>query len=181
MDKSLMPECYADTLLIQTLVPPANGYGYNHKHSCNAVAKEMISGKFKDSFALGIIDNDKKVIPYLKQFEIVKKCESGIILWKHIIKHHYIIQIDPALEKWLLKICSENNISLEDHGLKNNLNELKRHTKSVTSLRDEKLLSLFEAIRIKAEDVTPVKRLITWVTLLRDKNYKISINELKDV
>lgn len=51
-----MPECYADTLLIETLVPCKRGY--NHKKSCNEVAKGMQS-VFKDKFALGIIDKDK--------------------------------------------------------------------------------------------------------------------------
>jgi len=37
-----MPECYADTLLIETLVP--TNVGYNHKFGCFKVEAEMRLG-----------------------------------------------------------------------------------------------------------------------------------------
>ena len=52
-----MPECYADTLLIETLVPTERGY--NHKNNCFKVESEMKDGALKDKFAVGIIDKDK--------------------------------------------------------------------------------------------------------------------------
>lgn len=176
-----MPECYADTLLIQTLVPPKTASGYNHKHSCNEVAKEMITGKLKDSFAVGIIDNDKKVIPYLSEFEIIGTCESGLLLWKHGTKHHYIIQINPALEKWILDVCAKASINIKNYELDNTLVGLKKHTKSVASIKDKKLINLFDAIKDKSAQVAPVNKLIAWVSMLRDENYEIDINELKNV
>jgi hypothetical protein len=60
MDFHIIPECYLDTNLIETLVPP-EGDGYNHQMGCPNVAKKMTEGKaLKDGFALGIIDKDKK-------------------------------------------------------------------------------------------------------------------------
>lgn len=87
MDKSIMPECYADTLLIQTLVPTKTGY--NHKHNCFKVESEMARGKLKDKFALGIIDNDKKAIKYLSECEVLSKCGNDLILWKHQERSHF--------------------------------------------------------------------------------------------
>lgn len=71
MEKSIMPECFADTLLIETLVPPRTGY--NHQMGCFKVEKEMRFGKLRDKFAVGIIDNDKHQVKYLEEFEQIDK------------------------------------------------------------------------------------------------------------
>ncbi len=39
MDKLIIPECFADTLLIETLVP--TNKGYNHQRSCFKVKAIM--------------------------------------------------------------------------------------------------------------------------------------------
>ncbi len=82
-----MPECYGDTLLIETLVPTERGY--NHKHSCFKVESAM---KSLDKFAVGILDNDKKQIKYLQYFRVVDEVVSSLILWKHTEKQQFIIQ-----------------------------------------------------------------------------------------
>ena len=117
MDKAIMPECFADTLLIETLVPPKTGY--NHKHSCLKVEAAM---KNSNSFAVGIIDKDKKAIRYLEQFEVIDEIENSLLLWKHKSKLQFIIQICPALEKWILNICESENIPMKGH-----LDSLWRH------------------------------------------------------
>ena len=67
-----MPECYADTLMVRTFVPPK--IRYNHQRSCTKVQGQMIinnngiKGDLYDKFAVGIIDNDKREIAYLKEF-----------------------------------------------------------------------------------------------------------------
>ena len=58
IDFCIMPECFSDTLLIESLSTPIKRY--NHKHSCSQVANEMQRGKLKDSFAVGIIYKDKR-------------------------------------------------------------------------------------------------------------------------
>ena len=79
MDKSIIPECFADTLFIETLVPTTKGY--NHQRSCFKVEATM---KELNSFALGIIDKDKKQIKYLDKFKIVDEVEGDLILWRHV-------------------------------------------------------------------------------------------------
>ena len=178
-DKSIMPECYADTLLIQTLIPTKQGY--NHKHNCFKVETAMAKGELKDKFALGIIDNDKKAIRYLNEFEIINNYNEELKLWQHKEKHHYIIQFCPALEKWIIGICKEGNINLNEYGLDNSLEGLKKHTKSIVSLTDEKLNRLFKAIKNKSEEIASVQKLTKWVTLLKNKQYQVDINELRNV
>jgi hypothetical protein len=57
----IIPECYIDTNLVETLVCPA---GCNHQKGCNQVAKVM-QEKFADRFAIGMIDADKRRPGYL--------------------------------------------------------------------------------------------------------------------
>ncbi|MEO8962218.1 MAG: hypothetical protein ABI325_10065 [Ginsengibacter sp.] len=68
MNNHIVPECYIDTMLVQTLVPPEKSNRYNHQHGCFAVSNEMELYSLKDKFALGIIDNDKKKAKYLSKF-----------------------------------------------------------------------------------------------------------------
>lgn len=48
----IIPECYVDTNLVETLVCPG---GCNHQKGCNQVAKVM-QDKFANRLAIGIID-----------------------------------------------------------------------------------------------------------------------------
>jgi hypothetical protein len=179
MDMSIMPECYADTLLIQTLVPPK--VRYNHKFGCFKVEAEMKLGKLKDRFAVGIIDNDKNQIRYLAEFAEVDKVEGSLILWRHSKKekHHYLIQICPALEKWILNLCEEEGINVADFGLRKDLDGLKEFSKSRRSLNEKSLVDLFSEICQKIENIN-VRKLKFWITLLKDKNYNVDINQLKN-
>lgn len=171
-----MPECYADTLLIETLVPTKKGY--NHKHSCFKVEEEMKFGKLKNQFAVGIIDNDKKQVTYLQEFVEIDKVEGSLVLWKHPEKDHFIIQICPALEKWILNVCERGNISMDKFG--NNLEEFKKYTKVKASIIDKDLKHLFKTISQK-EDLIDVRKLKGWIRLLKENNYQVDINGLKNV
>jgi len=173
-----MPECYTDTLMIETLVPPA--IRYNHKHSCSQVENEMLRGKLKDKFAVGIIDKDKKSIKYLNEFEEKDRVDGSLILWRHKSKekHHFIIQIVPALEKWILNICETEDVDMTS--LPIDLDELKKYTKSQSSLENQTLKKLFSKICEKNNNVS-VRKLKGWIKLLKEKNYQVDINELINV
>lgn len=79
MDQSVIPECFVDTNLIETLVPPIKQY--NHQKGCGTIAKIM-KERFADRFALGIIDKDKFEVAYLMEFTVVIK-KGSLILHKH--------------------------------------------------------------------------------------------------
>ena len=174
-----MPECFADTLLIETMAPTK--VGYNHKFGCFKVEAEMRSGKLKDRFALGIIDNDKNQIKYLAEFVEIDKVEGSLILWRHSKneKHHYLIQICPALEKWILNLCEAEGINIVEFGLKNDLEGLKEFSKSRRSLNEKSLIELFREISQKVENIN-VRKLKFWITYLKDKNYKADIKALQN-
>jgi len=132
MDQSVIPECYVDTNLVETLVPPRGQY--NHQKGCGTVTKVM-KERFADRFALGIIDKDKNEVDYLKEFDQV--CISGsLILHKHRTRHHYIIQICPAIERFIMANAIAVSIALTDFGLPSDFELLKRESKKITSKKD---------------------------------------------
>ena len=102
-----------DTNLVETLVPPQNRY--NHQKGCGTVTKVM-KDKFADRFALGIIDKDKKEVDYLNEFTQVCRSQN-LLLHKHTSRHHYIIQINPAIEGFLMSSALTAGILLTDFGL----------------------------------------------------------------
>jgi hypothetical protein len=175
MDKSIILECYADTLMIETLVPPAKGY--NHQHSCFKVEWTL---RKLDAFGVGVIDNDKKAIKYLEHFVLIDEVLDDLRLWRHAkpATHHWIIQICPALEQWIIKVCEEEKI---DNGIfPLELDGLRKHTKSLSSLKNPALRSLFQLLR-ERESNKSVRKLKGWITLLKETNYLVDINELQNV
>lgn len=62
-EHQILPECYIDTNLVNTLV----GKSCNHQKVCPTVFKVM-NERFKDSFALGVIDKDKREPKAIESF-----------------------------------------------------------------------------------------------------------------
>lgn len=175
LDYLVIPECYADTALIETIVPPNKGY--NHQMGCNKVASKM-QNDLKDDFALGIIDKDKRSVKYLDEFSLVKNKKS-LFLYKHPDKHHYIIQIYPAIEQFIMKSCSEVKIDLSDYGLMNDLEGLKQKTKRQTSKKDPQLIDLFK--ELKARKPEQIVTLSKWINYLKENNYRSQIDQIKEL
>ena len=74
VDLSIIPECYIDTNLIETIVPTAKGY--NHQKGAGTVAK-LMQGKLNDKFAVGISLQDYRLPTNLKELtKITKKVTS---------------------------------------------------------------------------------------------------------
>ncbi|MDY0904495.1 hypothetical protein [Pedobacter sp. CFBP9032] len=173
MDQSVIPECFVDTNLIETLVPPQKQY--NHQKGCGTVTKVMRE-RFTDRFALGIIDKDKKEVDYLKEFEII--CSKGsLILHKHQKRHHYIIQIYPAMERFIMNTADTLGISLKDFDLPIDLNLLKKESKTINSKNDKRFNNLFKFF--KKNSAEEIQRLTAWITYLKEKNYDVVIKEIQ--
>lgn len=178
MDNHIVPECYIDTMLIETLVPPNKRKRYNHQHGCFAVSNEMEFRSLKDKFAVGIIDNDKRKAKYLKGFTEIDNIGSELRLFKKERTHHYYIEISPAIEDWILKVCKESGIDMADFDLPDNIQSLVKITKPQTSSNDKRFINLFLALKNKNNRT--VLKLKGWIEKLKDKNYQIDINELKN-
>lgn len=166
MDQSIIPECAIDTNLVETLVPTETHY--NHQKGCGTVTKVM-KERFADRFALGIIDKDKTEVDYLKECKEVYATGS-LILHKHNTRHHYIIQINPAMESFIITNANSAGVPLEDFDLPSDFDQLKKISKTVNSKNDDRFKRLFKAlIRNEAPDI---QRLAAWIKYLKEHNYK---------
>jgi len=164
MDNHIIPECYLDTNMMESLLP--TNKGYNHQKGCHTVAKVM-QEKFGDKFAVGIIDKDKITPVYLKQFkQLVAK--YNVELYKHPIKHHYLI-LHPVIEDWLVYECEQVNLLMKDYNLPNNTYELEKHSKPVTSKNDERFKRLFKAL--KKNNAQGITLLFEWTDYLINNPY----------
>jgi hypothetical protein len=171
-----VPECYIDTMLIHTLVPTEKNERYNHQHGCFEVSNEMEFYSLKDKFAVGIIDNDKKKAKYLSSFIEIANVENDLKLYKHEIYPQYFIEINPAMEVWILKICEQDKIDITKFDLPKDLKLLRKITKSQTSSMDKRFINLF--LKFKVSDNRVVLKLMRWIKILKEKNYQTDINEL---
>ena len=94
-----IPECYVDSCLIEVLIIADKNH-VNHQKGNGTVVREM-KKSFNNSFCVGIIDEDRKDLDYLNEFDLVKGTEF-LKLWKHRQKHQYMVQLRPVVEKWIL-------------------------------------------------------------------------------
>ncbi len=172
----IMPECYIDSTLVGSLLDAK----VSHKHSCNEVAKEMEKGKYKDVFAIGIIDNDKRKVSYLDEFIELGQTEN-LTFMKHKIKHHYVIKVGKerkAMETFLKANVEAMGMKMENFGLPSNLNELIETTKnSVSTQKEPRILKLCKAIRQSPEG-SKLKNVLDY---LAANKYNADIEEIKQM
>jgi hypothetical protein len=152
MSLNILPECYADTQMINTL-----GFKkVNHCDSIGEVANTMIKN-YKNKLAIGIIDRDKPgwVPSYFNDFQVYKTI-GNIEIKKLVDTKHYIVVVAPALESYLLDLASSLDIPIDKYGFKD-LNSLKRITKSKKLPKNEKFKSFLNSLSQK--NGSPLKQL----------------------
>ena len=91
----IIPECYADTLLIKYI-----GYeAPNHQHGIGEVANVMIK-YYKNKKVIGIIDDDKTKPKYFDGFRETKRGHN-LIVKKRPGTEHYLIVVCRDFEAWI--------------------------------------------------------------------------------
>lgn len=151
----LIPECYVDTCLTEVLLQAGKKH-VNHQKGNGTVAGKM-KAWFNDAFCVGIIDEDRKPLDYLKEFDL-KVSQGNLKLWKHRIRHHYLIQLCPVIETWIIRECFVREISLARFGLPTEIKSLLKITKSIGAEADERFVQLFkEMVRRECESVIRLK------------------------
>lgn len=85
----------------------------------------MEKGKYKDAFAVGIIDNDKRRLSYIEGFEKIGQTDNLTFL-KHRNKHQYVIKdsVSTLKDPRILKLCKTMRQSPEVAKLQNVLEYL---------------------------------------------------------
>lgn len=146
-DLDIIPECYIDTNLVETLLNIKGCWidGVNHQKGCNTVAKTMMTVK-KNVFALGVIDTDKRVPSYVEEFNVIGSFRH-ISLMKHKDKDHFLLMINPAMDTLILACAAEVGIDLAKYDLTSELKAFTNITKDVDSKKDARFKRLFKDIQ----------------------------------
>ncbi len=173
MEGYFVPECYFDTVLVKAILKEK--LIVNHKKGCNNVIKSMSDGRLKDQFAVGIIDKDKNKLDYLKKFDMYE-FPPHLILYNYKKKNHFVIQLSPPLEEWLLMVTIEAKINIVEYGLPSDIEKLKKITKSELADESNELRDLCNAL-LSSQSET-IKRFANWIRYFRDKKHQSDINEL---
>lgn len=142
----ILPECYVDTNLVETLVGSG---GCNHQKGCNQVAKVM-QEKFSNRFAVGIIDADKRRPGYLNEFREIASSEH-LRLFRHPVRPHFIILVHPAIDGFILSCAEAAQVDMTDYELSPILKEFTARTKNVMSNRDVRFKRLFKSMKEEGE------------------------------
>jgi hypothetical protein len=135
--------------------------------------------KFGNSFALGIIDKDKKEVPYLQEFELVASNDS-LFVYKHNSKSHYIIQITPAIERFFIKAASELDVDLALYGFSSDMKELTRITKQVSD-KNEAVFKTFKKLFRDLSNAPEMVRLANLIQYLGENRYEVEMGELERI
>ncbi|MBR3724440.1 MAG: hypothetical protein IKN11_03490 [Bacteroidales bacterium] len=136
----IIPECFIDTMLTQFLL----GNRVNHQHSCNNVVKVM-RAKYRDDFAVGIIDDDKDGVSYLREFQLIGQTKH-LKFYSHLHGKHHIITVNPAMDRFIMDCTNEIGHSLNDFGLPTTLKEFTKLTKNENILTDRRVKQLLATI-----------------------------------
>lgn len=168
----IIPECYVDTNLIETLVCKA---GCNHQKGCNQVAKVM-QEKFADRFAVGIIDADKRKPSYLNSFNEIASSEH-IKLFRHSARPHFIILVHPAIDGFILSCAEAGSVDLTEYELSPVLKEFTAQTKNVMSNKDSRFKRLFKSM----ENVGEIKLMKDIISYLVHTTYTASNDDLSAI
>ncbi len=167
----IIPECYVDTNLLETLVPTAKGY--NHQKGCNNVVKVM-KEKFADEFAVGVVDKDKRQIRYVDEFEEVAHTDS-LFFYKHPDRAHYLVMVSPAVDGFILKCAEDVKMDMGQFGLSSDLKSFTEQTKKVSSKEDVTFKNLFQKLK-KADEVVVLKNALKY---LKENKYQSDPERLK--
>jgi hypothetical protein len=179
-----VPECFFDTVLFKRILQ--TNRRLKHTKGCFNVVNRFrnVNGKkgdlFDSPFAVGMVDKDKRELDYLNdECEVVANFDN-LILWKHRQRNHYIIQLYPPLEAWVIKLTGKANINIEDLGYSKDFKKLKKQIKQdIDNENDKKLNDLVNAI-LNTKDEAIVK-LKTILLHFRDKNSSTNVEELKTI
>lgn len=112
MSHQILPECYADTLLVEML-----GFERpNHQLSIGA-ALGALEKSFKNRPAVAVIDNDKQKPPALGKFQLTDE-QHGIQVWTKPETRHAVLVVCPAFEDWVFENAAQVGVSPEKYGFR---------------------------------------------------------------
>ncbi len=169
------PECNVDTNLVGYIL----GTHVMHKSTCNEVVKAVNAS---DSFAIGIIDADKRMATMDKGFK--EYTEHGkadgktihLTMYIHNDCKRYMFTVKPAMDKFILDAAKEQGIDMVTAGYPETLDKFKKETKRIQAANDPKLRKLFSMIKDNPE----LQCLRNTLKYLMSRQYNSNTDTAKD-
>lgn len=145
-DVLFLPECYADTALIN-LLAPVNAR-IDHIFGIRNVVQEMksVSENRSNLIIVGIVDNDKRSPAYLDDFVLINQFEK-IYFKKKSDTNQYLITLDKAIETFLLWNAEKISLDITQYGFPTNLKQFCKAVKRTTIGSDPNYLRLLTDLR----------------------------------
>lgn len=172
--KSFIPECFLDTNLVEVLLDKPNCANHQKGNSTIAV---LMKTKLAKNFVVALIDDDKRKLKYLDEFEKVERLwRPGLKLYSHPVRKHYFIQLSPAIERWILMECEKGGITLSSYDLPAGIGELK-DLKNISQRKDARFNMLFREM-LQNEACDEISEMRRWLVFFRDNNYNTNIDSL---
>ena len=168
-DLYIIPECFVDTSLVESLLDTE---GVNHQKGCYMVTGVM-EGKYREDFAVGVIDFDKKRPLYMNEFVELASSEH-LMLMKHKSRNHYVIYVKPAMDGFILSQVAVAGLKLADYGLPSDLKAFTRITKTITTKLDNRFKMLFRDLK----DCNEVKLFSNVLNYLKANKFSSKEEEL---
>lgn len=142
---NVFPECNVDTNLVGHIL---GGYA-KHKSTCNEVAKAVNQS---DAFAVGIIDEDKRLATmdagftcYKQSVDVLDK-NTHLTMYIHQDKKRYMFTVSPAMDGFIWDAAHEMGVDMKALGYKSSFKAFKKETKTIQAATDPKLRRLFQKI-----------------------------------
>ena len=131
----IIPECYADTLLVEML-----GFERpNHQLGIGSVLA-IFEKQFKNRRAIGVIDDDKMKPNRFDLFEVVEN-KLGIKKLTKPETQHVILVISPAFEDWIFEKAKAVSVDPTKYGFRNA--KYFRHQCKSVNVRDNQSVKQF--------------------------------------
>lgn len=170
---NVYPECNVDTNLVGFIL----GAHVKHKSSCNEVVK-AVNGA--DSFAIGIIDEDKRRATIDEGFKICSKDNISenkchVSMYIHDDGKRFLFTVEPAMDKFIFDAVEAQGVDLTKVGFPSSFDGFKKETKKIQAATDPRLRRLFELIA----DYPELQRLRNTLKYLLAKQYEVKPDIVK--
>ena len=130
-------ECYSDEELIKKLIPGVTDREMEHKHGKGNVLKWI----FQMNNSIGMVDRDYITPKYKKMEEVEISGYFKYSVFK-TYNNNYIIELDPKLEGWVLRVSQLEKVDVRDFGFSRDENEFHRQA----NIRIDKFKQLLDVL-----------------------------------
>lgn len=165
--KQIVPECYVDSRVVQILLN--SPVGPNHDHGVGNVLNKL-ENKLVDLPALGIVDQDPGKGPRAESWQHYEKIDAdneifGLQLYKHKNRTHYLLEIQPEIEAWILAATKGLDIKLEDFDLPEQMKDFNKITKSINISKNKLFTNfIFKLIELESKPIIRMREILVEIS-----------------